>query len=469
VRTGLGEIEADLAAHPAVVSAVVVDRGAGEEAELAAYAIPRGVPVTGVALRQYLAQRFDGQTVPATVTLLAAFPLTAGGEIDREALPAPTREPSGPPERTEPRTALERKLATIWERELDIAAIGVTDDLFDLGVTSLVAARLFAAIEHALDERLPPGAIFTAPSIERLAAVIEARGPRPRWSSLVPIQPAGSQPPIFCVHGGGGTILHLAPLARQLGRDQPFYGLQSRGLYGGVVPPATVEDMASLYLSEMREVHREGPWRLAGYCFGALVAFEMARQLVAEGEQVELLAMFNGPSPAWIRKWRWYGNQPSKRTKAPAAAAQAPADASRTRGRLTRILPRIWRALREPRRFGTALVWHSWRLGGRRLARLARTLGRPLPEQIRDHFFLRLHADAERVYAPRPYGGDLLVFYGDELYEDPELGWGELVTGEIRTCAVPGDHRNNRQALVEPYVGFVGERLQAHLGQLVRL
>ncbi len=464
MKPEVGEIEAVLTAHPAVASAVVVDRGACEEAELAAYAIPRGVPVAAPALRRYLAQRFDAQTAPATVTLLAAFPLTAGGEIDRDALPTPTRAPSDPPEPVEPRTTLERKLAAIWECELEIPGIGVTDSLFDLGVTSLVAARLFGAIEHNLGGILPSGAIFTAPSIEALAAVIEAREPQPRWSSLVPIQPAGSQPPIFCVHGGGGTILHLQPLAHQLGRDQPFYGLQSRGLYGGVVPPATVDDMASLYLSEMRQVHREGPWRLAGYCFGALVAFEMARRLVTEGEKVELLAMFNGPSPAWIHKWGWYGNQPSKRVKAPATAAKAPADTSRTRGRLTRIR----RALREPRRFGTALVWHSWRLGGPRLARIARALGRPLPEQVRDDYFLRLHADAERVYAPQPYSGDLLVFYGDELYEDPELGWGELVRGEIHTYAVPGDHRNNRQALVEPYVGFVSERLQAHLGQTAR-
>ncbi|HEX5853262.1 MAG TPA: phosphopantetheine-binding protein, partial [Solirubrobacteraceae bacterium] len=150
MKPELGEIEAVLAAHPAVVSAVVVERSAGADVELAAYAIPRGVPVAAPALQRYLAQRFDAQMVPATVTLLAAFPLTASGEIDREALPAPTRERFDPPEPAEPRTALERKLAAIWERELGIAAIGVTDDLFDLGVTSLVAARLFAAIEHDL-------------------------------------------------------------------------------------------------------------------------------------------------------------------------------------------------------------------------------------------------------------------------------------------------------------------------------
>ena len=135
-----------------------------------------------------------------------------------------------------PRTEMERRLAEIWERELDICPIGVTDDFFDLGVTSIVAATLFAAIEHELGDQLPLGAIFRAPTIEALAKLLEGAESGSRWTSLVPIQPEGTKPPIFCIHGGAGTILHLAPLARRLGPDQPFYGLQSRGLYGGSTP-----------------------------------------------------------------------------------------------------------------------------------------------------------------------------------------------------------------------------------------
>ena len=347
--------------------------------------------------------------------------------------------------------------AAIWERELGINPIGITDNFFDLGVTSIVAARLFAAIEHELGDNLPLGAIFKAPTIEALANLLEAGDTQSRWTSLVPIQPAGARRPIFCVHGGAGTILHLEPLARRLGGDQPFYGLQSRGLYGGVAPPATVEEMASHYLSEMRQVHRGGPWRLAGYCFGAIVAFEIAQRLLADGEEIELLAMFNGPSPVWIRTWGWYGNQPSKRRGRPAPVR------STHKQRLERQLRRFSRALREPRRFSTALVWYSWHIGGQRRARVALALGRPLPEAVREEYFLRLHAKAERAYEPQPYQGDLLVFYGEDLYEDAELGWGGLATGEIRAYAVPGNHDNNRQAMAEPYVAFISERLQAHL------
>jgi amino acid adenylation domain-containing protein len=459
-RIELGEIETVLASHPAVASAVVTARRSGAEAELAAYVIAKGVPVAAPALRQYLAHKLPAYMVPSTVTILDAFPLTANGKLDRNALPEPMRERSDQRELVAPRTALEKKLAAIWERELGINPIGVTDNFFDLGVTSILAASLFAAIEHELGDTLPLGAIFTAPTIEALANLLEADDMQSRWTSLVPIQPAGTEPPIFCVHGGAGTILHLEPLARRLGSEQPFYGLQSRGLYGGVlVAPATVEEMASHYLSEMRQVHRGGPWRLAGYCFGAIVAFEMAQRLLADGEKVELLAMFNGPSPIWIRRWGWYANQPSKRVSRP-----APVRFTRKQ-RLERQLARFRRALREPHRFTTSLVWYSRRVGGQRRTRIALALGRPLPEEAREEYFLRLHAKAERVYEPKPYNGDLLVFFGERLYEDPQLGWGGLATGEIRAYAVPGSHDNNRQAMMEPYVAFVSERLQAHLAR----
>jgi amino acid adenylation domain-containing protein len=458
-RIELGEIESVLSSHPAVASAVVATRGNGAAAELAAYVVPDGVPVAAPALREFLAHKLPAYMVPSTVTILEAFPLTANGKVDRQALPEPTRGRSDQHDLVRPRTALERQLAAIWERELGINPIGTTDNFFDLGVTSIVAASLFAAIEHDLGDDLPLGAIFRAPTIEALANLLDAGDTQSRWTSLVPIQPVGSRPPIFCVHGGAGTILHLEPLSRRLGREQPFFGLQSRGLYGGVAPLATVEEMASCYLAEMRHVHPGGPWRLAGYCFGAIVAFEIAQQLIADGEEVELLALLNGPSPGWIRTWGWYGNQPSKRLSRP-----APVRLSRKQSLMCQ-LARFRRALREPRRFGTALVWYSRRIGGQRRARFALALGRPLPERAREEYFFHLHARAELAYDPQPYHGLMLVFYGEGLYEDPELGWGRLATGKIRAYSVPGEHDNNRQAMMEPYVAFVSETLEAHLGR----
>ncbi|HEY6397455.1 MAG TPA: amino acid adenylation domain-containing protein, partial [Solirubrobacteraceae bacterium] len=252
-RIELGEIETVLARHPGVAQAVVVARGApGEDAELAAYVIPKGEAVPAHVLREHAGTSLPAYMIPSTVTTLAAFPLTPNGKVDRKALPEPTRERSAERELLAPRTVLERKLTDIWERQLQISPIGVRDDFFDLGVSSIVAAELFAAIEHELGSELPLGAIFQAPTIETLAELIESHAERSRFTSLVAIQPRGSRPPLFCFHGGAGTILHLAELSRRLGPDQPFYALQSRGLYGGASPLTTVEEMATHYLSEMR-------------------------------------------------------------------------------------------------------------------------------------------------------------------------------------------------------------------------
>jgi amino acid adenylation domain-containing protein len=456
-RIELGEIETVLANHPAVSSAVVVARGSGAEAELAAYVIPLGVPVGTGALRQYLTQSLPAYMVPSTVTLLDAFPLTPNGKVDRKALPEPTRERSGDHELVAPRTGMERRLVQIWERELGIKPIGVTDDFFDLGVTSILAGTLFAAIEHELGDTLPLGAIFRAPTIEALAELLENADATSRWSSLIPIQPLGSKPPIFCIHGGAGTILHLAALARRLGNDQPFYGLQSRGLYGGALPLKTVEEMATHYLAEMREVWPSGPWYLGGYCFGTIVAFEIAERLTAAGEEVRLVTMFNGPSPSWIKRFGWYGNQPSYRERH--GRPPRPTSAQRPQSKLKKLLTRLKRGILEPRRIISGLMWEL----NKPLTRVSLALGRPVPERHREEYFLWLHALAEQAYQPKQYPGDLLIFSGEGLYDDPTLGWDGLAAGGIQAHRVPGLHDNNRQALMEPAVGFVAERIESYL------
>jgi amino acid adenylation domain-containing protein len=172
-RIELGEIETVLARHPGIVEAVVVARGSGAEAELAAYVTAREESVPAHELRRYLGETLPAYMVPSTVTTLEAFPLTPNGKVDRKALPEPVRERSSGHELIAPRTDMERRLASTWERELGIHPIGVTDNFFDLGVNSIVAATLFAAIERDLGSGLPLGAIFRAPTIETLAKLIE--------------------------------------------------------------------------------------------------------------------------------------------------------------------------------------------------------------------------------------------------------------------------------------------------------
>jgi amino acid adenylation domain-containing protein len=457
-RIELGEIETALARHPLVKAAVATTREeTAGDVRLVGYVIPTRDTVPSAELRRYLGDTLPSYMVPSAIVSLDAFPLTPNGKIDRKALPAPSFERDSEQEYVAPRTTLESNLVAIWQDVLGIRPIGVTDNFFDLGATSVVAAELFARIERKLHAKLPLAPVFQAPTIGQLAQLIEAEGDGPRWTSLVPIQAKGSQPPIFCVHGGAGTILHLEPLARRLGEDQPFYGLQARGLYGGVPPLQTVEEMAVHYLSELRTVQPHGPYYLAGYCFGTIVAFEMAQQLLQSGDKVALLAMFNGPSPLWIRKYHWIGGQPSRR----AARAQAPPPRPLTH-RVAGVLTNPAKARHLAHHFAVKARWklvEPWQF------RYSLRFGRPLPERVRESQFLRIAAQAERAYEPEPYPGSVHVFYGQGLYDDPDLGWAELVDS-LAIYEVPGEHEDNREAMAEPNVAFVADRLREHLAAL---
>jgi amino acid adenylation domain-containing protein len=415
-RIELGEVEAALVALAGVAAAVAVVRTEGGEQRMIAYVVPApGAALGGGALRRALARSLPAYMIPSAIVLLETLPLNGNGKVDRGALPPPPPRAPGDDAHVAPRTSTERRLTAIWEEVLDVRPIGVTDDFFELGATSIAAARVFDRIERELGARLPLSPLFAAPTVERLAALIDGGTAPERRSSLVAIQPHGALPPVFCVHGGAGTILHFHALARLLGAEQPFYGLQMRGLYGGAAPHFTVEAMAAHYLRELRAVQPRGPYRIGGYCFGALVAFEMARRLEARGERVALLFAINGPSPAYIRR---YG-----------AALKDPLS-----DRL--LVPR---------------------------ARLRGAFGRPLPDRWRGGAILRICHAAERAYRPQPYPGALLLFAGEGLYLEPDAGWQPFVRGGLEIATVPGRHYNQRDAMYEPKVGAIADRLRAVL------
>jgi phthiocerol/phenolphthiocerol synthesis type-I polyketide synthase E len=187
----------------------------------------------------------------------------------------------------------ERQLASIWREILGLESIGIDQNYFDLGGDSSLAVRMFAEIEKVFKVKLPLATLYETPTIEELARVLRGETSRSSWSSLVAIQPEGSRLPLFCFHGAGGNVLIYRDLSRHLGSDQPFYGLQSQGLDGSGPPLTTVEDMAALYVKEIRRVQRHGPYFLGGYCGGGSIAYEVAQQLHAEGERIALLALFD--------------------------------------------------------------------------------------------------------------------------------------------------------------------------------
>ena len=300
-RIELGEIEAALIGHAGVAEAVVVMIGEDlAERRLVAYFVPRRRPGPSVQdLLGKLRQKLPDYMVPSVFVALDQMPRTANGKVDRRGLPDPDQSRLSSSEAyVVPHTPEEETLVEIWADLLGLDKIGIHDNFFDIGGNSLLAVRLFASIEDILGVRLPLATLFAATTIERLAeAVKQEASPTASWSCLIPIQPGGTKPPLFCIHAEGGEVLFYRDLARFLGPEQPFYGLQAYGLDGRHEPDGTVEAMASRYISEIREVQPEGPYHLGGHCFGAVVAFEMGQQLRAQGQEVGLLAMLDGAAP----------------------------------------------------------------------------------------------------------------------------------------------------------------------------
>ncbi len=296
-RVEVGEIEAALARHPAVHAAAVMAReDLSGSVGLVAYVVMDGSPSEAGALRGFLQRLLPEFMVPSAFIALDALPLTPSGKVDRRALSSleGARPQVGTPF-VPPRTPLEKLLAGLWERVLQVGAVGVHDSFFELGGHSLLAVRLMAQIQEVTGRRLSVAALFEAPTVERLASLL--RQEAGTWTPLVPIQRNGSRRPFFCVHPVGGNVLCYAELARELGPDQPFYGLEARGLTGEEEPCETIEAMASLYVAAVRAVQPEGPYLLGGWSMGGVIAFEMARQLQQRGEQVELLALIDSYAP----------------------------------------------------------------------------------------------------------------------------------------------------------------------------
>jgi thioesterase domain-containing protein/acyl carrier protein len=259
-----------------------------------------GVNLTSGDLRQFLSHKLPGYMVPSAFVLLEFLPLTANGKIDRRALKAPSNT-SDSDRFIEARNQLELNLVQIWSKVLKIDKISVHDNFFDLGGHSLLAPYLITQIKEQLGKEIAVTTLFQNPTIEQLATIIQTDSNSSNQSCLVPIQPQGSKPPFFCVPGAGGRPFYFYHLGRYLGKDQPFYSFEN-DLYQQFGEITRIEDIASIYLKAMQDLQPQGPYFLGGHSYGGNVAFEIAQQLVNQGQQVALLAIIDSSAPTYKDK-----------------------------------------------------------------------------------------------------------------------------------------------------------------------
>jgi phthiocerol/phenolphthiocerol synthesis type-I polyketide synthase E len=337
------------------------------------------------------------------------------------------------------------QLARIWQEILAVDSISPDQNYFDLGGDSSLAVQMFAQIEKTFQIKLPLATLYEAPTIEELAKIIRGEAAASGWSPLVAIQVAGSRPPFFCMHGAGGTVLMYRDLSRRLGDDQPFYGLQSRGLDGSCPPLTNVEEMAALYVKEIRRVQSHGPYFLGGYCMGGTVAFEVAQQLQGEGESVALLALFDTMNWHKIPLTIWSKSSHATQRLFFHAASFFSVDS----GGKARFLKEKFDALRN-----RIPVWR-----GILLSRFSKGSSDPVSDSVLGKIW-QANDRASWNYIPKPFPGmvtDIRPAKQYRVFSKPDLKWDRLAQGGQEVIILPV---NPATMLVEPFIEHLAVALR---------
>ncbi len=432
------EVDDVLMDHPAVLQAVtfaIPHPTLGEDVA-AAVVLRDGSDTTEREIRNYAVARLVPFKVPRRVMILDELPRGPTGKLQRIGLAEKLSLAQGDSGAfVAPRDETEGVLARMWQEILRLdTPIGARDDFFDIGGNSLQAARLFADIEITFHAKLPLSILWESATLESLATAIRQHPTSPPTSSLVVLHPEGTSPPLFWVHEAGGEIYTMRNLSNHLGPDQPLYGFQARGIDGKQVPHSRIEDMAAYYIQLMRSVQAEGPYFLGGHSLGGVVAYEMAQQLSAHGQDARLLALIDTPAPRrslW-KKLRYHFGYALKR--GPRIGIAYIVDQAALAGRRV-----------------------HWKLRERMMRKGSRASLSPRPSETLATAF----SVARNRYVERAYGGAVALFVTAGAHA-PDLDWGRLITGKLEIHAIPGGHG---ESLSEPNVQVVAAKLRECLGR----
>jgi thioesterase domain-containing protein/acyl carrier protein len=445
MRVEVEEIETALMQHSDLHQAAVIGKKdrSGEQI-IVAYIVPKNwqslspeaVQVKIGDVRSFLKTKLADYMMPAAFEVLDALPMTPNNKLDRKNLPEPSREnftiaPA--------RDRLELQLVKIWERILGVEKIGISDSFFDLGGNSLTALQLFAEIERVWHKRFLLGDLIKSSTISQLANIISTEVSSTKWSPLILIKPGSNRSPLFCIHPIGGNVLNYYNLSKKLDLNLPIYALQAKGIDGKQQPLNRIEDMASYFIQSIQTVQPHGPYFLIGYSFGGIVAFEIARQLLAQSEKVDFLGLLDIRCPTIAQVDlpfnQWLNIQIDRfRTSTP-------------KQQIKYFIDRVI--------YHKAIDYRSAVMK----ALLDLNVFKPELLSILDN-----NLQAIKYYQPQAYAGYAHLFWSEyqDLYIDrhPELGWGNLITGGLDIQHIPGDHDTIMQ---EPHVQVLAEKLQLAL------
>ena len=475
-RVELGEIESAIASHPDVkdVGVVAWDRDPGEK-YLVAYVMARQHLALSVSdLNEFLKKKLPDYMIPSAFLFLDSLPLT-NGKLDRLALPKPddTRPELSTP-RVAPRDEVEDRLVQLWQKVLNVRPVGINDNFFDLGGHSLSGSRLVSLIHKEFKFDLPVSEFFAAPTIAQLAQRIEGAGkenPGPgkkAWTYLCELQRGEGRKPVFIFPGGGGgepEFFVYGFLARHVGTEYPFYGLRARGADGILQPHTSVAQMADAYVEEIRAIQPEGPYFLVGECAGGVNAYEAARQLSAQGQEIAMLVLLDVERPRLTKYFRFRAGRCLKAMNK---------FWIRRRWRENYYLARIPFHLKQLRSLGLN-HYPEYFLG--RFSNAIKPTERQAncvdsPDQ-RAAIVLQTGASGQalqhtrwvrenyrrtvRRFHPKLYAGHIEIIVSEKLNRhDPTLGWKKLALEGLSIHPVNGDHRS----YIREHVAVAGLKLR---------
>jgi acyl-coenzyme A synthetase/AMP-(fatty) acid ligase/thioesterase domain-containing protein/acyl carrier protein len=446
----LSEVEGALTQFEGVkeVAVVAVEEKNGEKG-IAAFLCWKNQAIPEHELERRLAGKLPAPARPSFLVNVTELPLLPNGKLDRRTLFQIAKDLT--PNETETRGQsfdfITLELFSIWKQVLDREDFTIKDDFLALGGDSLAAAALMAAVEKTFRLRLPPATLLGAPTIEKLAKVIRKRNGKKKSVQTVAYHLEGSNPTLFYVPAAGSEAFELKLLPKHLSAEQPILAFQPKGLDGRARYQASVEEMASSYLIHLRVHQPRGPYYLCGNCFGGVVAFEIAQLLIAAGEEVAFLGLFDS----------YAGDYPKLR-----ASASSSSNPFAVESFPSKLLRWIDEAVADRDSFKKKLFEIDVAL---RFSLFARDY------ESRSTCLRRLCGIARRRYLLRPYRGRIDLFRTadfppSELYEpDPLLGWGGVALQGIEVHELPGCHGDYmRESHVRVFADLLSAGLaDAHL------
>lgn len=385
--------------------------------------------------------------IPNTFIQLQELPVSSNGKIDRNALPEPQFNlPSK--HYTSPLTSTEKFLVEIWNKYLGSENVGTTDNFFALGGHSKVAVQIMVELEKRIGKVIPISSLFEYPTIQKLARLLDNYDLNCNWKSLVPIKTSGTRVPLYIVHGIGLNVLIFYDLVKCLDDDQPVFGLQSRGLDGSNQAICSIDEVASYYVAEMLVQNPYGPYVIAGYSMGGLIALEMAKQIQQSGREVHKLILIDTNVPITYgsnilsKLLRKITRQFYKAIFITKSFVNEPIETLRYQQLVLKA------KIQEFRGITPTLVKGSSEIN---------------PVNIMETMSLSLEKAASQ-YVVRPYAGSIILYKALKriYYVDDRkyLGWKKFALKGLTVRDVPGDHRD---MLLEPNVREFAKLLQTDL------